>query len=46
MSKKLNKKRQAYVERQQKQGQKVVIWIMVGLMVLAVGYALFIILNS
>ena len=39
MSKKLNKKRQAYVERQEKQGQKVVLWIMVALIFLALIYA-------
>ena len=41
MSKKLNKKRQAYVEKQQKQGQKVVIWIMVGLILLALIYCFY-----
>ena len=39
MSKKVNKKRQAYVEKQEKQGQKVVLWIMVGLIILALAYA-------
>ena len=45
MSKKLNKKRQAYVEKQEKQGQKVVLWIMVGLILLALAYAFYAINN-
>ena len=36
---KLNKKRQAYVEKQEKQGQNVVKWIFLGLIVLAIVYA-------
>ena len=36
---KLNKKRQAYVEKQGKQGQNVVKWIFIGLIVLAIVYA-------
>lgn len=39
MSKKLNKKRQAYAEKQQKQGMNVVVWIIVGLIALAFLYA-------
>ena len=39
MSKKVNKKRQAYIEKQEKQGQKVVLWIMVALIILALAYA-------
>lgn len=41
MSKKINKKRQAYVEKQEKQGQKVVLWIMVALIILALAYAFY-----
>ena len=39
--KKINKKRQAYVEKQEKQGQKVVLWIMVALIILALAYAFY-----
>ncbi|MBO4822828.1 MAG: hypothetical protein J5548_15370 [Prevotella sp.] len=45
MSKKVNKKRQAYVQKQEKQGQKVVLWIMVALILLALAYAFYAIHN-
>lgn len=38
---KMNKKRQAYVEKQEKQGQNVVKWIFIGLILLAVVYVAF-----
>lgn len=41
MSKKLNKKRQEYAKKQEKQGQNVVTWIIVGLIVLALLVAFF-----
>ena len=41
MSKKVNKKRQAYAEKQQKQGQNVVKWIFVALLLLAIVYVAF-----
>ena len=41
MSKKINKKRQAYAEKQQKQGQTVVRWIFIGLLILAIVYVAF-----
>lgn len=41
MSKKINKKRQAYAEKQQKQGQNVVRWIFIGLLILAIVYVAF-----
>lgn len=41
MSKKVNQKRKAYAEKQQKQGQKVVLWIMVALVILALIYAFY-----
>ena len=41
MSKKVNKKRQAYAEKQEKQGQNVVKWIFIGLILLAVVYVAF-----
>ncbi len=41
MAKKINQKRQAYVEKQEKQGQSVVRWIFVGLIILAVAYVAF-----
>ena len=37
----MNKKRQAYVEKQEKQGQNVVKWIFIGLILLAVVYVAF-----
>ncbi len=41
MSKKLNKKRQAYAEKQEKQGQNVVKWIFISLVILAAVFAIF-----
>ena len=41
MSKKVNKKRQAYAKKQEKQGQNVVTWIIVALIVLAILVAFF-----
>lgn len=41
MSKKVNKKRQAYAEKQQKQGQNVVLWIIAGLILLALVYCFY-----
>ena len=41
MSKKLNKKRQAYQEKQQKQGQNVVMWIIIALILLALVYCFY-----
>ena len=38
---KMNKKHQAYVEKQEKQGQNVVKWIFIGLILLAVVYVAF-----
>ena len=38
---KVNKKRKAYVEKQEKQGQSVVKWIFVGLILLAIVYVAF-----
>ena len=41
MSKKVNPKRKAYAEKQQKEGQKVVTWIFIGLIILALVYVAF-----
>lgn len=41
MSKKVNQKRKAYAEKQQKEGQKVVTWIFIGLIILALVYVAF-----
>ena len=41
MSKKVNQKRKAYAEKQEKQGQNVVKWIFIGLILLAVVYVAF-----
>ena len=38
MSKKINQRRQAYADKQEKQGQNVVKWIFVGLIILALAY--------
>lgn len=38
MSKKVNKKREAYAKKQEEQGKKVVTWIIGGLIVLAIIY--------
>ncbi len=38
---KVNKKRQAYADKQEKQGQKVVTWIFVALILLAIVYVAF-----
>ena len=38
MSKKVNKKREAYAKKQEEQGKKVVTWIFVGLIILAIIY--------
>ena len=41
MSKKINKKRQAYAQKQEKQGQNVVKWIFIALIILAVIFAVY-----
>ncbi|MBQ4222450.1 MAG: hypothetical protein II674_01255 [Prevotella sp.] len=41
MSKKVNKRRQAYAEKQEKQGQNVVMWIIIALIVLALLFAFY-----
>ena len=38
MSKKVNKKREAYAKKQEEQGKKVVTWIFGGLILLAIIY--------
>lgn len=38
MNKKVNAKREAYAKKQEEQGKKVVTWIFVGLIILAVIY--------
>ena len=38
MSKKVNKKREAYAKKQEEQGRKVMAWIFGGLIVLAIIY--------
>ena len=38
MSKKVNKKREAYAKKQEEQGKKVVTWIFAGLIILAIIY--------
>lgn len=38
MSKKVNKKREAYAKKQEEQGKKVVTWIFAGLILLALVY--------
>ena len=38
MSKKVNKKREAYAKKQEEQGKKVVTWIFAGLILLAIVY--------
>jgi cell division protein FtsL len=41
MSKKVNQKRKAYAEKQEKQGQNVVKWIFIALIVLAAVFAIY-----
>ena len=41
MAKKVNQKRQAYTEKQEKQGQNVVKWIFIVLLLLAIVYVAF-----
>ena len=46
MSKKVNAKREAYQKKQEQQGKNVVMWIIGGLIVLALVFALWTIFNS
>ena len=41
MKKKVNQKRKAYAEKQEKQGQNVVKWIFIALIVLAAVFAIY-----
>ena len=41
MSKKVNQKRKAFAEKQEKQGQNVVKWIFIALIALAVVFAIY-----